>query len=78
MLSVNGVLTITSPSPTSTEVLITYTNGTLATITSAVQDEYNQRDIIVDSIISVLNVNNDYVTYEPVLPKVISSITITV
>tara|TARA_R110000737_G_C14335849_1_gene442350 strand:- start:272 stop:553 length:282 start_codon:yes stop_codon:yes gene_type:complete len=77
LLSLKDILTITSASSASTDVTIAYINGTIAVITSAAQSDYNQRDMIVTSVIAALDSSYLYVTYEPVLPEVVSLITIT-
>ena len=77
LISLQDILTITSPSQASTEVVITYMNGTVVTINSDAQSNYNQRDKISEAVLAALNFEYLGVSYEPVLPKVVSSIVIT-
>jgi len=76
LIALKDILTITSPSSTDVDVVITYINGTVITITSAAQVEYDQRDMIVDSVIAALNSSYTDVTYQPVLPRAVSAIVV--
>lgn len=81
LIALKDILTITSASSTSVDVVITYLNKGLVTpvyvtITSAAQVGYDQRDMIVDSVIAALNSSYTDVTYEPVLPRAVSAIVV--
>ena len=52
-------------------------NGTVVTINSDAQVEYDQRDRISEAVLAALNFEYLGVSYEPVLPKVVLSIVIT-
>tara|TARA_R110002051_G_scaffold317232_1_gene398195 strand:- start:1976 stop:2254 length:279 start_codon:yes stop_codon:yes gene_type:complete len=76
LIALKDILTITSASDTAADVVITYINDTVVTITSAAQVQFDQRDMIVSSVIAALNSSYTHVTYEPVLPRAVSAIVI--
>ena len=50
LISLSRLKTVTTTSGTSTQVLLTYSDGTVTTVTTAVQVAFNVYDAIIDAM----------------------------
>ena len=76
LLNVNEVLSVTAASGTATTTVITYLNGSVATITAADQVSYSMRKAIQDAMVAALQTSWTRVTYSIVPPQAVSGIVI--
>ena len=76
LLNVNEVLSVTAASGTATTTVITYLNGSVATITAAAQVSFSMRKEIQDAMVAALQTSWTRVTYSVVPPQAVSGIVI--
>ena len=77
LLNVNEVLSVTAASATNVATVVTYLNGSIATITAAAQVAYSMRKSIQDAMVGALQTSWTRVTYSVVPPQAVSGIVIT-
>lgn len=76
LVSCNSILSIYSDSATAATVVITYKSGTIATITSAIQANYDMRNQIQNEVALALATGWTNVSREVSPVKVVSGIVV--